>query len=161
MIIYEALKDEFLDHFNKGVITSKIIKCYEEKKGKPREAEIRAWNNSISAMGSVIANSSIPPDSGIAIEFVIPMTGNRIDFIISGYDENNSPTIVIVELKQWSKAEKVLNKDGIIKTNIVSSTVGETKHPSYQAWSYKMLIKDFNENVQKNKIWLKLSKLCT
>jgi len=152
MIIYEALKNEFLDHFDKGIITSKIIECYEEKKGKPNEAEIRAWNNSISAMGSIISRSSIPGDAGIAIEFVIPMTGNRIDFIISGYDETDSPAVVIIELKQWSKAEKVLTKDGIIKTNIVSSTIGETKHPSYQAWSYKMLIKDFNENVQKNKI---------
>lgn len=152
MIIYESLKEEFIDHVKKGIITSKIIECYQQKKGKPNEAEIRAWNNSISAMGLILINSTLPNNVGVAIEFVIPMTGNRIDFILSGYDENDTSTIIIIELKQWSKAERVLSKDGIIKTNIVGSMVGETNHPSYQAWSYKMLIKDFNENVQKNKI---------
>ncbi|MCR5279027.1 MAG: hypothetical protein K6E19_06260 [Lachnospiraceae bacterium] len=31
----------------------------------------------------------IPEDAGIAIEYNIPQTAKRVDFMISGYDSNN------------------------------------------------------------------------
>jgi hypothetical protein len=50
-----------------------------------------------------------------------------------------------VELKQWSDAE-VTDMDGIVRTRFQGG-LQETSHPSYQAWSYATLLRDFNEVV--------------
>jgi uncharacterized protein len=46
---------------------------------------------------------------------------------------------VIIELKQWQEA-KMTDKDGIVETRFEHGNK-ETNHPSYQAWSYAMLLK--------------------
>lgn len=58
----------------------------------------------------------IPNDAGIAIEFTIPSTSKRIDFIISGLDSYGRDSIIIIELKQWNYVEKVDGKNDIVKT---------------------------------------------
>jgi len=42
----------------------------------------------------------IPSSAGVAIEFGIPQSVKRIDFILTGKDSNFLPTALIVELKQ-------------------------------------------------------------
>ena len=39
-------------------------------------------------MRGVLADNEIPDNAGVAIEFNIPHTSNRIDFLLSGYDKN-------------------------------------------------------------------------
>ena len=102
MIIYEATKSEFLDHALNDTIVEKICDAYvTHHLGLGNKSEIRSWQNSLQYMYKVLASNSIPSDSGIAIEFKIPLTSKRIDFIISGYDENNNGKVIIVELNQW------------------------------------------------------------
>ena len=58
-------------------------------------------------MYKVLNDNAIPSDSGVAIEYNIPQTSKRVDFIISGYGEKQNPNVVIIELKQWDKVEAV------------------------------------------------------
>ena len=58
-------------------------------------------------MRNIVDDSEIDDDVQIAIEYNIPQTSKRVDFIILGTDAKDRENIVIVELKQWSKAEKV------------------------------------------------------
>ncbi|MFP3359308.1 ATP-binding protein, partial [Planococcus sp. SIMBA_143] len=44
-------------------------------------------------------------------------------------------------------------KEAIVKT-VMRNGLVETTHPSYQAWSYAALIKDYNENAQSDQIEL-------
>lgn len=74
------------------------------------------------------------------------------DFIISGHDELNEPQIVIIELKQWASAE-LTDKDGIVRTAL-GGNKRETNHPSYQAWSYATLLRDFSETIYSENISL-------
>lgn len=76
-----------------------------------------------------------------------------MDFLISGSDQDDKQSIVIVELKQWETVEKIVGKEAIVKT-LINRGVCETTHPSYQAWSYAALIRDYNENAQKEDIQL-------
>ncbi|MFP3663365.1 ATP-binding protein, partial [Burkholderia sp. SIMBA_043] len=69
-------------------------------------------------MYRVLSDREIPKDAGIAIEFKIPHTSKRIDFLISGSDKDDRSSIVIVELKQWEKVEKIDSKEAIVKTFI-------------------------------------------
>ena len=69
-------------------------------------------------MNNVLNDSSIPNNSGIAIEFKIPYTSKRIDFIITGRDNQKRNVAIIIELKQWTEAEIVDGQDGIVRTFI-------------------------------------------
>lgn len=78
--------------------------------------------------------------------FKSPNTTKRVDFLISGSNDNQQ-SIVIIELKQWQDVEKVEGKEAIVKT-FLGGGQRETTHPSYQAWSYAALIIDYNEKTQ-------------
>lgn len=152
VIIYEATKSEFISDVVNELLVERLYHSYQEKIGRTSKNEILSWENSLHRMSNVLQDKDIPNDAGVAIEFKIPNTSKRVDFIIAGND-GVQDHVVIVELKQWSEVEKV-NKDAIVKTYIGGSN-REVTHPSYQAWSYAALIMDFNENVQENNIYLK------
>lgn len=156
MLVYEATKKEFLEHAMNDTIVDYIQKAHKAKHlSANNKAEIRSWQNSLQYMLKVLSTDSIPDNSGIAIEFRIPLTSKRIDFMISGFDENDKGNIIIVELKQWGGKEtkRVKDKEGLVET-FVGGGIRETTHPSYQAWSYYSFIKDFNESVQEELIHL-------
>lgn len=151
MIIYQATKAQFLEHVLSGEIEQIILRNFREKlRYGPSPKEVQAWRNSLLYMDKVLSDEQIPGNSGIAIECRIPQSAKRIDFVISGSDESGKPGIVIIELKQWTSAE-LTDKDGIVRT-ILNGGVRETNHPSYQAWSYAMLLGDYSEIVYSEKI---------
>ncbi len=152
MIIYESTKREFIDDVRKRIIDEKIYKTYQEKIGKTSKKEIESWRNSLKDMRDVLITDAIPHDAMVAIEYQVPNTSKRVDFLISGLDEQRGENVVIVELKQWQEAQKT-NKDGIVVTH-VGGGLREVTHPSYQAWTYASLIRDFNQTVQEENIQL-------
>ena len=152
MIIYEATKELFVKDVVENNIANRIEKLYKLRIGhnvNPREKE--AWKNSMMYMNNVLNDKMIPNNSGIAIEFKIPYTSKRVDFIITGKDNQDRNVAIIIELKQWTEAEVVNEQDGIVRT-FTGGAMREVAHPSYQAWSYAAYIEDFNENVQKEKV---------
>jgi len=97
-------------------------------------------------MAKVLDRDDIAGNAGIAVEFGIPQTSKRIDFLISGIGPDGSRNVIIVELKQWSTS-KVSDKDGILIAHRGGHSETEGPHPSYQAWSYAALLDGFNEAV--------------
>jgi len=120
---------------------------------RPSDNEFRAWNNSLEYMYKVLNDEGIPNDSGVAIEYNIPQTSKRVDFIISGYNEKEEGNAVIIELKQWDKIEAVNSADALVKTYLGGANRFHV-HPSYQVWSYSKMIEDYNQSVQDSKIKL-------
>lgn len=153
MIIYSSTKNEFRNAVLGGDIEIIIERQYREKLGKGvSNSEIAAWRNSLNHMDDVIEDNEIPENCGICIELVLPQTSKRIDFIITGKDETGKDNVIIVELKQWSKAE-LTEKDAIVKTAI-GRGIREVSHPSYQAWTYAAYLQDYNTAVYQNNIGL-------
>lgn len=109
------------------------------------ESEKRSWINSLSFMERVVRRAELDPSCGVLVEYVVPATSNRIDFFVSGHDENGNKNFVIVELKQWTTAEAT-EKDGVVRT-LLGGGIRETTHPSYQAQSYRLYLEDYNENI--------------
>ena len=156
MLVYENTKSGFLDDTLTDQLVPEIKRGYESKGlGMGSESEVRSWENSFQYMYKVLHGSDVPDDAGVAIEFKIPLTSRRIDFLISGYDAAGNANVAIVELKQWSgeNTETVAGKDGIVKTAL-GGGIRETTHPSYQAVSYAELLKDFNISIQEKPIHL-------
>lgn len=153
MIVYTAKKAQFLDDVLSNDIENIILKHVRRKLNKGvSPSEIKSWASSLAYMDRILQDAAIPDDCGVAIEYQIPQTGKRIDFIISGQSEENKDSVILIELKQWSEA-KLTSKDSIVET-FVGGRLGEHTHPSYQAWSYATLLQGFNEVVYTQEIGL-------
>lgn len=153
MIVYQSTKSGFAKDVFDGIISEKIEEAFLNHLGRHTSpSEIRSWENSMQYMDRVIADPQIPSDSGISIEYQLPLASKRIDFIISGKDADDMNSVVIIELKQWQSAKRT-DKDGIVITRFEHGEQ-ETTHPSYQAWSYSVMLRDYNSAVQNGNISL-------
>ena len=153
MIVYSATKREFLADVFEHDIQDVVLEAFTTRTGKKvGPSEISSWRESLTYMAKVLNDEDIPDDSGVAIEYGIPQSMKRIDFILSGKDHNKKTHVVIVELKQWSRARRT-DKDAIVVTHY-SGGQQEANHPSYQAWSYAALLNGFNEAVYSRELLL-------
>ncbi|MDA0830871.1 MAG: DUF2075 domain-containing protein [Proteobacteria bacterium] len=153
MIIYQSNKERFIKDLISNEIHEIIEATYKLKTGhRVAKNELRSWQESMRFMGAVMDDEEIPNDAGVSIEYSIPQTSKRIDFILTGQDQANNDQVVIIELKQWESAE-LTDKDAIVKTRFQHG-LAETSHPSYQAWSYSELLNQLNETVYTDNIHL-------
>lgn len=153
MIVYSATKGEFTADVLQNSVEKKILASFVREMGHATgKREIESWRNSMMYMNNIVSDPEIPDDAGVAIEYKIPQTSKRIDFILTGLNAENRDVAVLVELKQWSEAE-LTDLDGMVRT-YVGGNIRETSHPSYQVWSYIALLEDFNSSVQDNEISL-------
>lgn len=154
MIIYQADKRQFLKDVGGDDIESVVLNSYTKRTGKRvSRQEIRSWASSLAYMGKVLYDDTIPADCGVAIEYMIPQSSMRVDFLLTGTTEDGQGCVVVVELKQWDKVCKT-SKDAIVSTRFAAGEQ-EVAHPSYQAWSYAALLKNFNEAVYSGGIELR------
>ena len=148
MIIYSGSKADFMVQVEEDTIAYTIRdNILEKMHRKTGDAEFRSWVNSLEYMYKVLNDDGIPCNSGIAIEYNLPNTAKRVDFLVSGYDANRSANVVIIELKQWEKLNKVEGLDALVET-FTGGRERRVVHPSYQAWSYAEMIRDYNEYAQ-------------
>ena len=149
MIVYSATKKEFNNDVIFNQIADKVLESLKEKNIQGgSDSEYRSWNNSLSFMRNVIDDDEIPGDVNVAIEYQIPRTSKRVDFILSGADINGKNNAVIIELKQWEKAELI---DSAMEHSVRTFVGGANRmenHPSYQAYAYSVFIRNSSEQVQ-------------
>ena len=153
MIVYQETKAGFLrDAFTRD-IEEVILAAFKQRTGHAvARSEVRSWKESLIAVAKAVNDAAVPDDAGVGIEYGIPQTSKRIDFILSGTGENQRDQLVIVELKQWESVKKT-DRDGIVRTRFAGGET-DTSHPSYQAWSYASLLRDFNEAVHEGDLGL-------
>jgi len=151
MIVYQATRAEFTRDVLTNRIEATIGSAFKARLGhRTSPSEIASWRNSMRYMSDALQLADTPGDAGVAIEYRVPLTSRRVDFILTGTDEHDRDTAVIVELKQWSEAEAT-EKDAIVRTWLGKGH-REVPHPSYQAWTYASLIHDYNVAVQEGGI---------
>ena len=154
MIVYNGVKRDFMNSVDQDTLADEIEQTVLQKMGRRTVAnEFMSWVNSYNYMYKVVNDPEIPENAGVAIEYNIPQTAKRVDFMISGYDGDSRPGMVIVELKQWSSLHKVEESDALVET-YVGGGRRKVVHPSYQAWSYAQLISDYNSVVQDEQVKL-------
>ena len=148
MLIYNGLKSDFMADTENDVLETKLYDTIKQKMNRSTGlSELNSWRNSLKEMYITLNDSAIPSDAGVAIEYNIPQTSKRVDFLISGYDDNNKGNVIIIELKQWEQLQAVEGHEAIVET-YTGGANRRVVHPSYQAWSYAALIKDYNQYVQ-------------
>src|SRR5574344_225255 len=104
MIIYQNDKKGFREDVLDGLIADKIEEAFKDKHiPHNNDSEYVSWENSLVFMNNAITSSNIADDCRIAIEYQVPLTSKRVDFLIAGKDDTDNNNVVIVELKQWSE----------------------------------------------------------
>ena len=151
MIIYKNKVRNFNEDVFKGVIANKLEELFIKYNiGQESRGEYRSWNNSLEVMSNMLMNTEVNLDLEVAIEYQIPLTSKRVDFLISGLDKFNNETVVAIELKQWDEVEKT-SLENCVKT-YVGGRNDVHPHPSQQILSYCQLISNFNLSVQEDNI---------
>lgn len=150
MIVYCQSKANFQNDVFNGTIARKVEELFEEL-GIPggQDSEYKSWKASLPRISTIIADNRIDDNVQVAIEFQIPLTSKRVDFMIGGRNDT-SDHVVVVELKQWEKCKATSRE------NVVNAFTGgadrDVAHPSQQAYSYAKLIENFNESIQEEHI---------
>ena len=148
MIVYNADKRQFVQDVKSNVIATKILDLIRERGlNAGQEREFASWHNSMKFMRDIVDDSEIEDDVQIAIEYNIPQTSKRVDFIILGTDADGKENIVIVELKQWTKAEKVDDDMHFSVRTYVANDNRIVCHPSYQAYSYSRFLVNYSQTI--------------
>lgn len=148
MLAYLASKQQFLEDAPniEDKVAAKVKELLHLTVG---ENEYKSWRNSLgNAMFHVMNDPEIPGDSTVAIEYRLNGRRFRIDFLIQGEGPDGNGTLVIVELKQWSKVEHSALADHV--RTYVGGAERDERHPSYQAWSYASHLSQFNEFIYEN-----------
>ena len=148
MIVYEDSKRCFVEDIKSNCIADKITaKIRERGINAGHEREYISWQNSLQFMRNIVDDNDIDDEVRIAIEYNIPLTSKRVDFIICGADANNNDNVVVVELKQWQKAEVVADDMHYCVKTFVGRNNRIVCHPSYQAYSYACFIRNYSHKV--------------
>lgn len=151
MVIYRNTNLAFREDVESNRISDIIESKFIEKIGhRESPAEKTAWRNSMQYMERVLRNSKIAEDCGVLIEYMIPNTSKRVDFIVTGRNEKQEKNFVLVELKQWENADTTEIPE-LVHT-FVGGGFRDVQHPSYQAESYNRMMGLMNEGIYAHEI---------
>jgi len=154
LLIYEGTKKNFMIDLENDVLADDIQNLlYRKMNNRAGRSEYKSWKNSMQYMYNVLNDNEIPSNSGVAIEYNIPNSDRRIDFILSGLNQENKGNTVVIELKQWNDINLVEGRNGLVET-YTGNAMRKVTHPSYQVWSYCTMIEDYNTYVQNKDIKL-------
>jgi DUF2075 family protein len=154
MIIFKSTKDEFIKLLDDNELFDIIADNYKSMtKRNVSPSEYNSWVSSLRFVAGSLRRDEIPGNTGIAIEYQIPISSNRIDLTISGLDQNKNEVMLLIELKQWSEVELVDFSNTLVNT-FVGKAMREVVHPSYQVASYKQMLNDYVEYIQHENVKL-------
>lgn len=139
MLLYQGTTESFETATRTNAIVDRLTENFKAQAGyAPNDSERRAWQNSLRAMAFVTMSSGLK-GHGVAIEYSLPGTSKRLDFMITGYTASGSKSAVIVELKQWEDAEP---GDGDKVVTFVGQRERDVLHPSIQVGQYHQYLSD-------------------
>jgi hypothetical protein len=114
MLIYSGLKSQFDKDVLSGMIGAKIEHAfYSRGLTHNNDSEFASWENSLREMQQVLSVDDFPSNVQVAVEYQIPQTSKRVDFLIGGTDSTDQEHVIVIELKQWTEATKT-NTDGVV-----------------------------------------------
>ncbi len=140
MRLYAGSISEFVLDTLQNTIATKLETAFIDYFGyHPSDAEVRSWRTSLRAIKDVFEVSEFH-DHGVILEYQLPLNSRRIDCMICGRDENGKDHSVIIELKQWEKAEVSEVSERVVTW--VGGANRDVLHPSVQVGQYKLYLED-------------------
>ncbi len=145
MVIYKNTVKGFRDDVDNDRIDSLLKDTFSRIPGlNITIAEERSWKASPKYLEVVLRQGNIPDDCGVLLEYLVPGRKCRVDFILTGKDQQGNSNFIVMELKQWDRAD-AFPQEGMVSVRVGNGIHQE--HPSYQAMAYEKIIETVNENV--------------
>jgi hypothetical protein len=134
------MSKEFIRDTTRNRIARKLSEEFFRYYGyKASDPEVEAWRNSLGAMAHVVQDAALL-DHGVILEYELPCSSLRFDFLICGRNAAGADEAIIVELKQWSKC-KPTYAEGLVNT-WVHGKRRDVQHPSVQVGQYQQYLAD-------------------
>ena len=119
MIVYSANKRMFVQDVRTEVIATKILNLVRERGlNAGQDREFASWQNSMNFMRNIVDDADIDDEVQIAIEYNIPLTSKRVDFILIGADAEAKENFTLLNasvsfaamknLSLWARGENLL-----------------------------------------------------
>ena len=108
---------------------------------RPSPGERRSWQRSIPALRADLVSAGLF-DVEMLFEYQLPLTSRRADVVLVGqHPKTGGPSYLVVELKQWSHAERFEDSDTLVRIE----QYGErpVTHPVLQVRDYCDYMLDF------------------
>jgi DUF2075 family protein len=143
MRLYEGSVADFSQAVVQNQLADKIRSKFESYyKHGVGNSEYRSWQSSLNFLKNAFDFTGLV-DNQVIVEYELPYSTRRIDVLVFGTDAQNSASVVLLELKQWSN-ESVADceSEGNILVNYGKGWK-EQAHPSLQVQGYHYDLKDF------------------
>jgi hypothetical protein len=142
MRLYAGRTTDFIQDATRNTVARRLETAFVEHfRYRPSPGEVRSWEESLVRLSLVIGNAGLT-DHGIFLEYQLPLTSRRLDALLTGLDGDREENAVIVELKQWQRAEPC-DAEGMVST-WVGGDRRDTLHPSVQAGQYRDYLADMH-----------------
>ena len=134
------MSKEFIRDTTHNQIARKLSDAFFHYYGyKAGEGEVAAWRNSLGAMALVVRDTELN-DHGVILEYELPSSSRRLDFLICGQSASGTDEAIIVELKQWLECGPS-NADGLVNT-WMNGGERDIQHPAVQVDQYRQYLAD-------------------
>lgn len=140
MQLYCGTTSQFVEDTVQNRVAEKLrASFFDYFRYHPSLPVVNSWRNSLQAICNVIQYTHLD-DNGLVLEYQLPLSSKRLDFMITGRDQRGGANAVIVELKQWSEAQPS-SIDGCVAT-FVGGRIRDELHPSVQVGQYQQYLAD-------------------
>lgn len=140
MRLYAGSSGQFIEDTVLNQIAGKLKSAFfAHYRHNPSPTEIHSWQNSLRAMALVIQGGELL-DQGVLLEYQLPLTSRRLDFMVTGKGQGDADNAVIVELKQWEKCGPAEGENEVAA--FVGGATRDVLHPSAQVGRYRMYLSD-------------------
>ncbi|KUE88227.1 peptidase S24 [Cupriavidus necator] len=140
MQLYSGSSQQFIDQTTRNAIAATLqANFFEAYRYHPSKPEVMSWQNSLFQMAVALQRAGLT-DHGVALEYQLPLSARRLDFMITGHDRGGDQHAVVVELKQWGEVSPS-DAEGCVSTWL-AGTERDVLHPSCQVGQYEQYLRD-------------------
>lgn len=140
MRLYSGPSTHFIRDTTHNQIAEKLRAAFfDQYRFHPSQGEVNSWRNSLRAVAGVFEEANLK-DHGVLLEYQLPLTSKRLDCMVTGRDDETRDNAVIIELKQWDRAQEAVG-DKLV-TTWVGGAEREVLHPSAQVGGYHDYLAD-------------------
>jgi uncharacterized protein len=143
MFLLRSTVAALADETTGGTLVPRLAEQFRHLYGySPGPAEVRSWERSLPAAVKELRAAGLDTVE-ILVEWQLPLTSKRVDLAVLGQHPRGGPSCVLIENKQWSRADL---EDPTYRMVTVDGVAGwERLHPQEQVRGYVEYLQDFNK----------------
>jgi type I restriction system adenine methylase HsdM len=127
---------EFCRSIKVNRLFSDLESAYVQSTGRnPSVAKRDAWTHGLPRLSGVLELCDLPESVYVGLEVQVPYYSKRVDLVLYGHEAEGRPSMMLVELKQWSELDSAA-EDGRLSVRMRTGLV-PVVHPSLQVQGYR------------------------